>query len=313
MARRKSRRNNPFKPRLPETDEPPSLTQLEQFSQLSLRRWLASAKALTELHTVQFFALELERQRRSGDLIEALRASLVPGEPFEKWARIVDYRYCLAPLSIAGSLKNDGGRFNIGAGLNPAAFPAFPALYIAEDYPTAFRERFGTDFAAVRRDGLAPHELALRTPGSFTHVALRGQLELVLDVGELGALQRFAAVLRDFSMPDRVRQLARRLGMRAPPGLVRTPGGLQRQLLHPNWRMLSAQFDLPANCQVFGRIAAAAGAHGIRYPSARQSNRYCLALFPQNWFATNSFVEVMDGAPSAAKPVRIDGNTGALQ
>lgn len=33
MARRKPRRNSPFKPRLPETDEPPSLTQLEEFSQ----------------------------------------------------------------------------------------------------------------------------------------------------------------------------------------------------------------------------------------------------------------------------------------
>lgn len=62
MARRKPRRNSSFKPRLPEAGEPPSLTQLEQFSQLSLRRWLASAKALTDLHTIQFFALELERQ-----------------------------------------------------------------------------------------------------------------------------------------------------------------------------------------------------------------------------------------------------------
>ncbi|MGH8260496.1 MAG: RES domain-containing protein, partial [Steroidobacteraceae bacterium] len=305
--------SSPFRPRLSEAGEPPSLTQLEQFSQLSLRRWLASAKALTELNTVQFFGLELERQRRSEDLIEAIRASLVPGEPFEKWARIVDYRYCLAPLSIVGSLKDDGGRFNIGAGLNPAAFPAFPALYIAEDYPTASRERFGTDFETVRRDGLAPHELALRTPGSFTHVALRGQLELVLDVGDLSALQRIAAVLREFSLPDRVRQLARRLGMRAPPGLVRTPRALQRQLLHPNWRVLPAQFDLPANSQVFGRIAAAAGAHGIRYPSVRQGNRYCLALFPQNWSATSSFVEVMDGAPSTARLLRIDGTTRALQ
>jgi hypothetical protein len=61
VARRKPRRNSSFKARLPETDEPPSLTQLEQFSQLSLRRWLAFGKSLTELHTVQFFALELER------------------------------------------------------------------------------------------------------------------------------------------------------------------------------------------------------------------------------------------------------------
>lgn len=34
-----------------------------------------------------------------------------------------------------------------------------------------------------------------------------------------------AAILRDFSMPDRVRQLARRLGMGAPPDLAQTPAG----------------------------------------------------------------------------------------
>ncbi len=122
VARRKPRRNSPFKPRLPETDEPPSLTQLEQFSQLSLRRWSAFGKALTELHTVQLFALELERQRRS--------AALHCGGSQER----------RRPMQSAGM-------------------------------------------------GRRPRELALRAPGSFTHAALRGQLDLVLDVGDPGALQ----------------------------------------------------------------------------------------------------------------------------
>ena len=220
----------------------------------------------------------------------------------------MDYRFCLAPLSVAGSLKGDGGRFNIGSGLNPAAFPSFPALYIAQDYPTAYREKFG---AAPEDRSQSPTstELALRSPGSFTHVALRGQLELVLDISQTSTLQTFANIVRSFVIPDSVRKLARKLSLRAPPSLVRSATGLQRQLLHADWRTNPSQFDLPANSQIFGRIAVAAGAHGIRYPSARQSGKLCVALFPQNWRSSQSFVEVTGGAPSQARLIRIDGNT----
>ncbi|MGH8210022.1 MAG: hypothetical protein ACREU6_10590 [Steroidobacteraceae bacterium] len=41
---------------------------------------------------------------------------------FEGWRRIIDYRYSFEPLSIAGSVKGEGGPFNVGAGLSPGAF-----------------------------------------------------------------------------------------------------------------------------------------------------------------------------------------------
>jgi hypothetical protein len=73
--------------------------------------------------------------------------------------------------------------------------------------------------------------------------------------------------------------------------------------------MLPQQFDLPSNSQIFGRIAAAAGLHGILYPSARQVAKRCLALFPQNWADSGSFVEVGDEAPQDARLTRIDATT----
>lgn len=307
MARQRRRNSPRFRPSSAE-GELPSLTQLEAFSELSLKQWNEFSVALRALHTELFFGLELARQQHSSDLVDAIRTNLVAGEAFEEWSRIVDYRFCLAPLSVAGSLKGDGGRFNIGSGLNPAAFPSFPALYIAQDYPTAYREKFG---AAPEDRSQSPTstELALRSPGSFTHVALRGQLELVLDISQTSTLQTFANIVRSFVIPDSVRKLARKLSLRAPPSLVRSATGLQRQLLHADWRMNPSQFDLPANSQIFGRIAVAAGAHGIRYPSARQSGKLCVALFPQNWRSSQSFVEVTGGAPSQARLIRIDGNT----
>lgn len=80
-------------------------------------------------------------------------------------------------------------------------------------------------------------------------------------------------------------------------------------VLHPNWRMLPQQFDLPASSQIFGRIAAAAGIHGILYPSSRHVAKRCLALFPQNWAGSGSFVQVSDEAPEGAQLTRIDGLT----
>ena len=88
---------------------------------------------------------------------------------------------------------------------------------------------------------------------------------------------------------------------------------LQRQLLHPHWRMLPMQYDLPANCQVFGRLASAAGLHALRYPSARHEGRQCLVLFPQNWGGSAFFVEVADAVPPEARLVRLDATTGAAE
>jgi len=290
--------------------EAPGLLELERFSQASLGQWSAAQRNLRELHQAFFFALEQQRQAHSAELIEALRAHASAGELFTQWSRIIDYRYSEAPLSVAGSLRR-GGRFNIGADIDAATFTPFPALYIAEDYPTAFRERFGADEAATGR--LSTQELALRTPASFTHVALRGQLELVIDVGASHTLAAFARVLSRFVIPSTVRALARRLAIQRPLQLVRSVSGLYRQLLHPHWRAEPTQFDLPANSQVFGRIAASAGLHGILYPSARHASGRCLALFPQNWKGSTSFIEILGGAPSQARLIRIDGTTAELE
>jgi RES domain-containing protein len=311
-------KRRPRPPRIPSRSAPPvggeapPLIELERFSQASLRQWLAAESNLRQLHRALFFSLERQRQEHSAELIDALRVMAVPGQPFENWSRIVDWRYNLKPLSVEGSLKRSGGRFNIGAGIDVAAFTPFPALYVAQDYKTAFRERFAQNPDASDAELTGP-QFALRTPESFTHVSLRGQLEIVIDVTDAQTLRPFAAVLSRFSLPREVRELARRVNAQRPMGLVRSVSILQRQLLDPYWRAEPVQFDLPANSQIFGRIAAAAGIHGIVYPSARHESARCLALFAQNWRSSASFVEVVDPPPPHAHLTRIDGTTSALQ
>ncbi len=131
-------------------------------------------------------------------------------------------------------------------------------------------------------------EVTLRRLTSFTHVKLKGAVDSIIDIANPQALKAIVSVIARFKMPNNVLPVARALGLR-PPGLIRTTSALQRQLLHSNWRMQPSQYDLPANSQIFGRLRVAAGAHGILYPSAKDNSKQCLALFPQNWRASESF------------------------
>lgn len=310
--RRRPRANPPRAGASAAEPEGPSLLELDRFSHASLTKWLRMADDLGRLQAALYFGLESARQAHGPVLLDALRAGAGGPFDFDGWSRIVDYRYSLAPLSTAGSVKSEGGRFNIGRRLSPGAFTPFPALYVAEDYATAHCERFGQTPKATT-GGLTSAELALRHPNSFTHVRVRGRIDLVLDVGHPAALKSFVDVIQSFQLPTAVTSLTRRLALRRAPWLVRSAAALQRQLLHRHWRMLPMQYDLPANCQVFGRLASAAGLHAIRYPSARQEDRQCLALFPQNWGGSACFVEVADAVPPEARLVRLDATTGAAE
>jgi len=139
---------------------------LEEISASSLAKWRAAGRNLEQLSEILFFGLEARRNHHSAELLDAVRKSAEGAREFTGWSRLVDYQYSTQPLSMAGSVRGDGGRFNIGGGLNAATHTPFPALYVAEDLPTAFRERFGID-PAVSANGLSADELVLRAKGVF--------------------------------------------------------------------------------------------------------------------------------------------------
>lgn len=305
---RNRRKKSPDQQRFSTVDEPglPTLLELDRFSHASLNQWLRAKKRLDVLHRALYFELEPLRQAQEASLLDALRSQTLSVCPFDNWSRIVDYRYSLDPLSNAGSLKGDGGRFNIGAELSPGTFTPFPALYIAEDYETAFNERFGRVDKRKART-LPAEDLSLRAPGSFTQARLNGGIEQVIDIGDLDALRPFTEILREFQVPKVVLQTARQLGLPQTPWLIRSPSLLQRKLLDPDWHVEPAQFDLPSNSQIFGRLALAAGLHGILYPSSKQSGKRCMVLFIQNWSNTGSFIEISDPVPKGVTRTRIIG------
>lgn len=308
MRLRRQRPKPPNRPRqTPGGDaDPPSLIELERFTQLSLHKWREASQGIDALQRVLFFDLESLRQRDGQKLLDAIRTGSRTGFQFQDWSRIVDYRYSLDPLSTAGSVKDVGGRFNFGAALSPSSFSPFPALYVADRYATAFQEKYGVDPAASV-DGLTANDLALRTPSSFTQIRVRGSIDLVIDVDDATALQPLVDVIKRFPMPKAVVTLTRRLQLKSPT-LIRSQKMLRRHLLHPNWRSTPVQFGIPSNSQIFGRLAAAAGIHGILYPSSRKVEGRCLALFTQNWTESGSFIEIVDTPPVGASPTLLKGS-----
>jgi hypothetical protein len=260
------------------------------------------AEGVEEFHVRQYFHLESSRRLNQEELLDALRATKPASINIDRWVRIVDYKYSLEPLSAVGSLFM-GGRFNIGRDLNPGQFPPYPALYIAENHQTAYAEKFGLA-ESEQRDGLSGHELALRKPASYSSINISGVLGNLFDVGRAVNFTKFVAAIKKFKMPNELKALARKVGIKQP-WMVSSTSMLKQSLLGDNWKAWPSQFQLPANPQTIGRLIKDAGFEGVLYPSTRGRGK-CIAVFPENIAGTDSYLELADDPPDCARCVRLD-------
>lgn len=278
------------------------MTDLWEFLDYGLVADIGKSKAryeeLLQFHWEYYSELAFRRNRIYDSLKQALadKAGLYE---FSKWQRAVKYRYSLSPLHTGGSLSDPGGRFNIGE-IDQSRFPIFPALYVASDKWTALAEILGSDSAG---NPLTAQELALTRSDSVSVVSISGKLESVLDTRDTNSLAGFVSLIKDFRLSSALTSKARRLGL--APQLIRTVERLKKELLAQNWRMWPMQLDVPAPSQIFGRIIVDAGIEGILYPSVL-TQKLCFAIFPQNFQASPSFVELDDPPPNDNVPRRID-------
>jgi hypothetical protein len=277
---------------------------LEKFTSSDLRTWKRQSENLEKYHVQLYYHLQGLRALHHDELCEALCSSASFALALKKWVRIVDYKYSLQPLAAAGSLVH-GGRFNIGNDLDPSKFPAFPALYLAENHDTAYEERFGSrPSSATEIEG---HDFALRRPASFASVSVSGHVSNLFDLRSAANLKAFIEIVSSFAIPKELKDLGRSVGI-AGPLLVSQAGQLKKTLLAHNWRMYPTQFELPANPQVFGRLIQDAGFDGIIYPSTK-GPRNCVALFPANFAESDSYIEIADERPPGVTKFRLDADT----
>ena len=285
---------------------PNGILELDRFTDSSLDKWTRISADLDELNNVLHFHLEPERRRHRTQLLEALGAVEPMEFQLEGWARIVDYRWSLRPLSAAGSLTYVGGRFNVGRDLNPNTLDPWPALYIAQDHETAYREKYQLSLNG-RVDGLTPEDLALSGGKSHTTVALNGRLHRVFDMRSAASLIAVAKQLARIQMPPRAKALRKKLKIKSNDlGMITSATRLLDAVAQQNWRVLPVQFGLPSPSQILAELIRAADFEAIAYRSTK-GGATCLAIFP-DCLAQDSFVALADPAPDGAI-ARLDGTT----
>jgi hypothetical protein len=284
------------------------LLELDRFSGADLDRWRQASQQLDALHRELYHGLEVQRNGRWAQLLDALRACPPVRLEFSGWHRAVSYRHSLSPLSLAGSLRGIGGRFNVGQDLRIEGFEAWPALYFAEDFETAYREKFQLPRGS-RIDGLTPEDLALEREEGFSDVLVSGCIETAIDLSDQSSLESFVNLIAHFRMPESVLKLARKLGIPARAvSLIRSTSKLLKVVLEQNWRIWPAQFGLPSQSQTLGRLLMLAGYEAIVYPSTKGGGR-CVAALPMNFANGGSFVELKGPHPPEVAYPRLDSKS----
>lgn len=255
---------------------------------------------LVEFHWQYYSELAFQRNQIREQLKSALRNRACPAE-FARWQRVVKYKYSLTPFSTKGSLVDPGGRFNVGE-IDRTRYPMFPALYVASDKGTALAEVLGREESI---GPLTPQELALTKPDSITVVSVSSKLESVLDVRDRNNLAGFVNLIRGFRLSKSLTEKARKL--RFPLRLVKSAEELRTILEQRDWGNWPMSYDVPAACQIFGGLVMNAGIEGILYNSSI-TQKQCLAIFPQNFLNSSSFVQLDDATPNAEVQTRIDSS-----
>jgi hypothetical protein len=271
--------------------------ELDRFNEAALETWTELSADLDELQDILYFNLEPERRRLRPDLLKALQITQPTHLEIENWVRIVDYQWTMYPLSAAGSLTGIGGRFNVGTDLDSRTFDPWPALYLAADHSTAFREKYQIA-AGQLVEGLTPEELSLGHGQSHSTVVLHGKLSRVFQLTP-ETLAAVARVLGRIKMPERAERIKKKLNIKPEDLRMLTTGKQLHDVvaLH-NWRVLPIQFGLPSPSQILSELIRAADFEAIAYQSSKGGG-VCLAVFLDR-LAPGSFVEVMDKAPAGA-------------
>lgn len=267
---------------------------LDEFSDLNVRQWAAKAAALERYQVELHYSLEAQRKLVRGELYRSLHDSALKDPfDFDHWVRICTYRYSHQPLNAYGSTIGAGGRFNYGDALDNVDAIAFPALYIAENQAVAHREYFG--YAPTDKRSLTAEEFALTPKKSVAVVFLNGIIHNVLDITRPAKLKHFVDILAKIKIPKEVDRLAKSAGL-TPRDLILTTELMSQSLQEQNWRGWPRQHGLPANCQLFGKVAWEVGFDAILYRSTKGGGR-CLAVFPQNLDKSDSRIWLHDTPP----------------
>lgn len=257
-----------------------------------IRRYKQRMEAILDYHYQHYTFFQQERDKRLPAIKEAIM-NASQSFSFTSWHRIFAYQFWNNPLSSKGSILNDpGGRFNVGD-INELKFPKFPALYIAENFEVAYRERNQISPSQKNDSGLSTNDLVLTNTNSTIDLLIEGHIISTIDLSNPNTLKNFYEIIKPIKLPKDLEKKAKMLNI---PIMyhVNSYEELLNSILLDNWRELPMQLDIPSNSQIFGQLAHAAGIEGIIYPSKMSEAKKCIAVFPKNFENSNSCVGIQD-------------------
>ena len=277
---------------------------LDQFTLKDIRLSIQRYDAIATYFCEHYSYFTNQRSLIIDDLKKSLLESCKPFN-FHAWQRIVDCQFSLKPLSAKGSILNmPGGRFNIGS-IDEIKYPTFSALYLAENREIAYKEKHDL-YKTNPTDGLTSEELAL-TSDSISIFNVEGKINNVLMIEE-SSLKKFFSLVKNIKLPRHLIQDAKRLHI--PVVLqVKSTKGLVKSILYPHWKEWPMILGIPSSSQILGQICFAAGIEAISYPSKMNSNKKCLAIFPNNLANSASYVEIPDAPHLEPVYKRLDSTT----
>lgn len=209
----------------------------------------------------------------------------------KQFCRIIGSKFSKTPLSSKGSyLVPPGGRFNFGQSISYQTY--FPALYLASDFDVAYAEKFSCKQGHVSTDGLTSLDLDLRRPDSFTYQQVNFELAKIIDLRENHAIEGFFEAIRHIKMPKIYSDQAKRLKINM--GMVMDATLLRNSIFDPNYEQWDFWIDQPSPSQWLGHYTRLAGIQGIVYPSIRIDSGFNIAIFLDQFYNTESFVELCD-------------------
>ncbi len=284
-------------------EEQKTLYVLDELSPQLIKRWMKEYNKISDYCWDHFSYFAHKRSHKYEELKNALRTNTRMFE-FNNWRRVIDNRFFSEPLSTKGSMIHfTGGRFNIGD-IDSIKFPRFGGLYLAHDTITALREKLGLK-SQQQIGGLTAEEINIA--GNISQFQIRGKLTCVLDIHDHGSLQEFFELISTIHIPTQFIARASKLKI-SPMRHVKNVKELVQTFLSPNWNIMPAQFDVPANPQILGQLAHAAGIEAILYPSVKNTNQ-CLVVYPDNFKNSDAYVELEGDISELVVNRRIDQNT----
>lgn len=250
--------------------------------------------------------LSREREKVIEDIQDALFISKLGPLEIKGLSRIVGGQFGHDPLCTVGSTLAAGGRFNFGQ-ISSSIHP-FHALYLAEDYATAFCEKYLYREDENLGNGLTPVELQFEEPGTNVHCKVNIQLNNYLNLCDDLALQNFLDVISKIEPNEELQARAYKLKM-GKLTTAKTVEKLTMNIFESNYKQWATWLDQPSNSQWFGHYAKLAGIQAIKYPSCRNTSGFNVVVFTENLENTDSIIEIPDAA-SFIDPLRkkMDGS-----